>query len=150
AANADWELPSIELRGPGRWTVRAEPGATRNSRPKFRFRPAAGEPKNPGAWTTLIDLRSGSLQLEGVDLVLAQANAPRQGRWAAFPIGAGADLSLSGCTVTIEGDHIPSAAVAVPLGEAGDDQPKGAASAATVRLSDSLVRVGGDLIEVAP
>jgi serine/threonine-protein kinase len=150
AANADWELPGIALRGPGRWTVRAEPAANRNVRPRIRFRPAAGEPKSPGSWMAWIDLRSGSVQLEGIDVVLTQANAPRQGRWAAFSIGAGADLSLSSCTVTIEGDQVASAAVAVASGEPSDDPPRGAASAATVRLSDSLIRAGGDLVEVAP
>jgi serine/threonine protein kinase len=147
AANADWELPGIELRGTGRWTVRAEPGL---SRPRIRFRPGTTELRASTSWTTWVELRSGSLQLEGIDIVLARSDAPREGRWAAFGVGAGADLSLSGCTVTIEGDRVPSAVVAVPVGEIGDEPAHGIPSAATVRLSDSLVRSGGDLVEISP
>jgi serine/threonine-protein kinase len=148
AANADWELPGTELLGPGRWTIRAELGPTR---PRIRFQPAPGEPRAPGAWTSWIDLRSGSLQLEGIDIVLPRSEAPRQGRWAAIAVAAGADLSLTGCTVTIEGDRISSAAVVVPMGEPDEDQARGAAAAvaATVRLHDSLIRTGGDFVEIA-
>jgi serine/threonine-protein kinase len=147
AADADWELPSTELLGAGRWTVRAEPGATR---PRLRFRPGPDPLRTPSAWSCWIELRSGSLQLEGLDIVLPRADAPRQGRWAAFGVGAGADLSLVDCTVTVEGERATSAVVAVRAGEPGDDPARGTATAATVRFSRSLLRGGGDLVEVAP
>lgn len=151
AANADWELPTIELRGPGRWIFRAEPTASRPAtRPRIRFRPAFPELKASTAWTTWVELRSGALQLEGLDIVLAQSDAPREGRWAAFGVAPGADFSLAGCTVTIEGDRVPSTVVAVPIGEPGEDPARGMPSAASVRLSDSLIRAGGDLVEIAP
>jgi len=144
AADADWELPGITLDSGARWIFRGEPGA---KRPRIRFRPTPADPKLPTAWSVWVQLRSGALQLEGIDLILAQADAPRQGRWGGFAVWAGADLSLTNCTVTIEGQEPQSALIVIPSGDAeGGRGP--ASSAAVVRLSDSLLRGGGDLVEV--
>ncbi len=147
AADANWELPGLVLSGGARWVLRAEAGA---SRPRIRFRPAPADPKTPTAWSVWMELRSGALQLEGIDLVLAQSDAPRQGRWGGFSVWPGADLSLTNCTVTIEGQDAQSAVIVIPSGEIGEDVGRGLeSSAAVVRLSDSLLRGGGDLVEVA-
>ena len=102
AADADWVLSSAQLRGEGPWSIRAEPGQTR---PRIRFRPTPADPKEPTAPSVWLELRSGALQLEGIDIVLPRSDAPREGRWAAFGVWAGAELSLTNCTVTIEGEE---------------------------------------------
>jgi serine/threonine-protein kinase len=147
--------------------LRAEPGP---SRPRFRFRPAPADPKTPTAWSPGIDLRAGAFQLEGIDLILGRDDAPSQGRWGAFSVDSGTELGLSNCTLTIEGDEVPTAVVVVQAPrerEADNGRPRerGEAGAgvfadagneagpmpgpARVKLTDSLLRTGGDLIEVA-
>lgn len=149
ASDADWDLQSIRIRDHAKVTIKAQAGATR---PRIRFRPSPADPKNPTVWSVWLDLRSGDVALQGIDLVLAQADSPRQGRWAGFGVWAGAELSLTDCTVSIEGDQLLSAAIVIPSGEpqgskAGADA---GASAAVVHLVDSLLRSGGDLFEVSP
>lgn len=148
AADADWELPSVRIQGEVRWVLRAEPGPTR---PRIRFRPGPVDPKTPTAWSSWIELRSGALLLEGIDLVLAEADAPRQGRWAGFGVWGGADLGLTNCTVTIQGAQTNSAAVVIPgvENEGPGATPPTSPSAALVRMTDSLLRSGGELFEVA-
>ncbi len=147
AANADWELSSATVRAAGSWRILAEPGTTR---PRLRFLPAPADQKGASAWTAMIELRSGSLQLEGFDIILPRENAPRVGRWAAFAVWPATDLSLTRCTVTIQGEQVTSAAVAVEGGESTvDDALNGVeSSASTVRANDSLFRVGGDFVNV--
>ncbi|MEA2631619.1 MAG: eukaryotic-like serine/threonine-protein kinase, partial [Chloroflexota bacterium] len=153
AADADWVLTGLQPRSNGRRKLLAEPGPTR---PRFRFRPTPADFKAPTTWTLGIDLRSGSLQLEGIDLILTRDDAPAQGRWGAFGVGAGTELSLTRCTLTIEGDAVLSAAVVAQSFEgengsgkegAGADPPP-APAPARVQLTDSLLRSGGDLVEV--
>jgi len=145
AANADWTLPGCRPRGPAAWEIHAERGMTR---PRIRFRPdpAASTPESWPAWMVV---PPGGLRLEGVDLVLAAGDASRSParRWAAFAIRPGpADLSLTNCTVTIEGDALRSAAVALlPVEPADEPSP-----ATRVRIKDGLLRVGDDLVDVAP
>ncbi len=148
ASDADWELSSTTVRATGSWRIQAEPGRTR---PRLRFLPAQGDPKGATARTAMIDLRSGSLQLEGLDVVLPRGNAPREGRWAAFSVWPTTDLSLTGCTVTVEGDQVASAVVSVEAGDAGAEKGGNAAesSASTVRVHDTLIRAGGDFVDVA-
>jgi eukaryotic-like serine/threonine-protein kinase len=146
AADADMEFSTAVIKAAGAWRIQAEPGPTR---PKLRFLPAA-DAKMPTAWTAMIELRSGSLQLEGFDVVLPRANAPRQGRWVAFAVWPSTDLSLTACTVTVEGDQVVSAVVAVEAGDTEVDEGLNAPelAAATVRINDSLARTGGDLVDV--
>ncbi len=148
AADADWELPGSTIRGTGSWRIQAEAGKTR---PKLRFLPAATARNVSAGWAALFALRSGSLQLEGIDVILPRANAPRQGRWAAFWVRPGTYLNLVNCTVTIEGDQTPSAMVAVTPTDHEEEEGVTAPEplAATIQASDSLFRVGGDLVDVA-
>ena len=148
AADADWELSSTTVRATGSWRIQAEPGPTR---PRLRFLPAAADHKGANAWVAMIGLRSGSLQLDGFDVVLPRENAPRLGRWAAFAVWPGTDLSLTNCTVTVEGDQVASAVVAVEAGDDAADEGMNAVEspASAVRVHDSLIRAGGDLVDVA-
>jgi hypothetical protein len=158
AADADWSLPALTIKGASSWTIRAGRGATR---PRLRFRP---DPTDPAMatrpWPALLTLQGGGLRLEGIDVILAAADAPRSRRWAAFALGMGSsELTLADCTVTIEGAMARSAAVAVlASGDLAAEIPAlipagpGAvpsAPAARVRVEDGLFRVGGDLVDVA-
>ena len=157
AADADWELPETVIRVEGSWRIQAIPGA---SRPKLRFAPTANaaDGSRPSAWRSMIDLRAGSLHLDGFDIVLPRSNAPASGGWAAFLTAESTDLGLSNCSVTIEGDQIPSAVVAfanptireerVALDRGLKDENPQNAPAATVRIQNCLVRCGGDLFHV--
>jgi serine/threonine-protein kinase len=155
AADADWVLTGLPVRTGGRWTLRAEPGSTR---PKFRFRPLPADPKAPTARSLALDLRAGGLHCEGIDLIMAKDDAPAQGRWGGFGVIAGTELSLTDCTVTIEGDEVRSAALVAqapspvqgPLHEAdsGKDGSGAETPAARVLLTNCLLRSGGDLVEV--
>ena len=147
ASDADLEMSSCQLKGTGSWTLQAEPGKTR---PRIRFRPRAGEVRAPGSWLAWLTLISGSLHVEGIDLILPREDAPRSGGWAAFAVAAGTDLSMSNCTVTIEGSEAKSAVVVAPPVEGkGFDDVEPEPLTTTVRLKDSLFRAGGDLVDVA-
>ncbi|MHC5543661.1 serine/threonine-protein kinase, partial [Singulisphaera rosea] len=98
ASDADWDLQSIRIRENAKVSVKAQPGATR---PRIRFRPTPADPKTPTAWSVWLELRSGSIALQGIDVILAQTDSPRQGRWAGFGVWAGAELGLIDCTVSI-------------------------------------------------
>ena len=148
AADADWALSSTQIRAEGPWSIRAETGKTR---PRIRFQPTPADPKAPTAPSVWLELRSGALKLEGIDIVLRRTDAPREGRWAAFGVWGGAELSLTNCTVTIEGEGTNSAAVVLRASDGGADGGDAgrAPLAATLRLTNSLLRSGGDLVDVA-
>jgi len=147
SADARWDLSATVIRATGAVRVQAEPGTTR---PRLRFVPAPVDPKAAAGRVSMIELKSGSLQLEGLDVVLPRENAPRQGRWAAFAVGPATDLNFIGCTVTVEGDDVLSAVIAA---DEVEREAEGAANApesgaATVRATDCLFRSGGDMLDV--
>ncbi len=149
-ADADWELASLTVRASGSWRIQAEAGKTR---PRLRFLPAQGEARASAGWTALFGIHSGSMTLEGFDIVLPRGNAPRQERWAVFLVEPGTDLNLVNCTVTIEGSSGPSAVAAVTGSEIKVDDginfPLAEATVATIQANDCLFRAGGDLVDVA-
>ena len=155
-AGADWEMPPCTLRGTGSWTIRGEAGTRR---PRIRFHPTPGDGRVSDAWTAWLFLASGRLRVEGIDIVLPAIDAPRRGGWAAFAVAAGTDLTLKDCTVTIEGNTARSAAVVAPslpdrlgLDDAfGDEARRDAppAQSTRIRLENSFLRVGGDVVDVA-
>ena len=143
AAGAELTLPTCDLRS-GRWVIEAEPGGPR---PRLGFRPAPADPPASTSWAFLFRLRSGSLQLRGVDVVVDRDDDPDRGRWAAFAVAAGTDLALADCTATVLGDPAHSALFAVPA--AGEEPAGQAVAAASIRATESLLRGAGDLIDVA-
>ena len=148
AADADLTLPGLAPAGTGARSIKAAPGATR---PHLRFRPSAVDARATAGPPALFRLKGGSLSLQDIDITLAEADAPANRRWAAFGVWAGAELALTRCTVTVHGDH-PRSAVAIV--QAGDEEVENGLagpdpSAASIRVFDSLLRAGGDLVDVA-
>ncbi|WP_435009362.1 protein kinase domain-containing protein [Tundrisphaera lichenicola] len=153
AADADWTLPACRPLGSSGWVIRADRGT---NRPRFRFRPEPVADSASGPWPALLTVPSGGLRLEGIDIVLPLADAPKSPTrgWSVFGMKPGsADLSLTDCTVTIEGEILRSAVVTVLAGEPNSEAQGLAfdpALPARIRLKDSLFRVGDDLIDVGP
>lgn len=152
AADADFELPTVEIGGRARYRIVADAGSTR---PKIRFQPARSAPDAPALRAPLFLIEpGGSLVVEGIDVILEEKHAPENGRWSAFAIREGTDLHLMACSVTVEGDHPRSSLVAVRAGEDeldfGGVIENGEALSAGVRVDDCLLRGGGDFIDVAP
>jgi eukaryotic-like serine/threonine-protein kinase len=149
APDADLAVPSSELKGPGRVIIQADDGV---GRPVLRFRPSRLDTGRTGRRLAMFGVRAGSLELQGVDVVLESASSPERGDWCAFRVWAGAELTLSRSTVTVEGRSPRSAFAFVPSGE--DDVEPGAVAALTssaqIRVTDCLIRGGGDLLDVAP
>jgi len=152
AAGAELELPTIVVQGGARYHLLAAPGA---NRPRLRYKPAEAAGRSPLDWSVLFDLRSGSLHLEGLDLVVNDADPPRADRMAVAGLLPGADLSMADCTLTLAVSRPDVAAFVVesPPGAAtsnssattGADASRGA----IIRLRDCFLRSGGDGIAVA-
>jgi serine/threonine-protein kinase len=146
ASGAEFILTTTPLRGAGRWVIRG-PSEAGAPRPIIRFRPGMAENEAPLPWTALFRLLGSSLELQDVDVIIEPS--PNH-RWAAFAMGAGSDLNLIRCTVTLRGDAPRSAIVAV-LRSGPRLLPRGArdAGVASFRATDSVLRCGSDLIDVA-
>src|SRR5262249_28504262 len=67
AAGADLELPTVLFDGLGRVQLRAEPGPRR---PRLRLRPPQLPPGSPADWTVLLNVRSGALHVQGLDILI--------------------------------------------------------------------------------
>jgi serine/threonine-protein kinase len=143
AAGFDFELPAIQFEGTGRYQFLAEPGP---GRPRLRFRPSQFPPRSPSDWTVLLSLRSGSLYLQGLDLVIPDPEVPRIDRLAAAGLLPGTELSMTDCTVTVAVKRSNAAVfVAQPRLAAPNSQPSDGATArsAIIHVRDSLLRSGG-------
>jgi len=150
ARDADLELPVTEFAGPAQWLIEAESGSRR---PRIRFRPSAFAAKSTTAWSVLFNLRSGSLHLQGLDLLIPDqdAEAPHGGRQAAIGVSAGSELTLNDCTITVAGHSSTSAAFVVQPGPADEIPSDGERTIknALIKIRDSFVRTAGDCISVA-
>jgi serine/threonine-protein kinase len=143
AAGAEIELPTILIERAGRYQIVAEPGATR---PRLRFRLAPAANRSGVDWSVLLNLRAGSLLLQGLDLEVRDGETQRAGRLAALGVVPGADLVLSDCTVTVAVTR-PECAIFVVQPQSGSprSEPRAAASpSAVIRVRDSFLRSGGD------
>ncbi len=147
APGADIELSGIEIARGGRLVVQAEPG---ERRPRIRLRRQPDMARGASEPALLFRLAPGAaLELQGIDVVLDGDDSAARPRRAAFGVGPGTDLALTRCTVTIAGpaaqDDPLRSAMALVQAEGGVAD----ASAATVRISESLLRGAGDLLDVA-
>lgn len=151
ASDADFKLPSVELRGSGRWTIEAE--ENRERRPRLTFKP---EEDHADSRSAFFRLRAGSLRLKGVEIDCSSKKADRGSRDCAFLIQGGTELELSRCilTIAVDGEGSKSSFVGVRVSD-GIDEPNDPAvltakpSAASVRIVDALIRGEGDIIDVS-
>src|SRR5262249_22110712 len=105
----------------------------------------------PVDWTVMLDLRAGSLHLQGIDLLVPDLENVRTDRVAAVGLLPGAELSMTDCTVTLAPNR-PEAALfvvqpeAAATGFAASGRTSG--QSAVIRLRDCFLRSGGQGIAV--
>ena len=149
AAGADLDLPAILIEGSGRYQFVGVPGSRR---PRLRFRAVQDPRRAPADWTVMLSLRSGSLHLQGIDLVVPDQETPRADRLAVAGLLPGTELTMTDCTLTLAANR-PGAALFVvqPQIAARNAQPADGASgpSAVIRIRDSLLRSGGEGATVA-
>jgi serine/threonine-protein kinase len=110
-------------------------------------------PSSPADWSAMLDLRSGSLLLQGLDIVIADPEARRGDRVAAVGLRPGTNLTIADCTLTVAVPH-PSASILVVQPPDGSRTPGVSGAAAgrgcEIEIRDSFLRSGGDGVLVAP
>jgi serine/threonine-protein kinase len=150
-SGVDLELPSIvvSLAAAERMQIVAEPGGVR---PRLHLRPAPLPGMSPTEWLALLSLRSGSLRLQGLDLVLSDPEGLPADRLAAIAVLPGTELILDDCTITVA-VRAASAAVIAVQPAAISSEPRAASDAgvadAVVEVRDGFLRSGGDAVVVA-
>ena len=151
AAGADIELSSIVIDGTGPIQITAEPGSAAR-RPRFRFRASADVRKASADWTVMLNLRSGSLHIQGIDLILPDQDGARADRLAVAGVLPGTELTMTDCTLTLAANRPGAALVVVQPLFAARNSPVAdawAISSAVIRLRDCFLRSGGEGITVA-
>ena len=142
-------FPATVIDGTGRFQLLAESGG---KRPRLRFRPAQSVQRSPVDWTVMVDVRAGSLQLEGLDLIVPDLENLRTDRVAAIGVLPGVELTLTDCTVSVAVNR-PGAALFVVQPEiaAASTPASGGTSgqSAVIHLRDCFLRSGGEGIFVA-
>ncbi|MDR3622319.1 MAG: serine/threonine-protein kinase [Paludisphaera borealis] len=147
AAGADLELSPVEFNGGAEWRIEAEAGG---HRPRIRFRPPLFAARTASNWTTLLNVQGGKLHLQGLDVLVQDADPEAMSRIAAVGLVAGASLTLTDCTVTLSGPASSLAVVAVlPSRTSNDALPTDSNKPAVVRIHDSFLRSIGDGFTVA-
>lgn len=147
AAEADLNLGGVALPRGGPWRIQAE---ARGGRPRLRFRPPADAGLGPNDQAVLFAIPPGTaLELEGLDLQMDRPLSVQAGRLGLFAVGPGAELTLARCSLTLPEPILNEARTRIAVVHVDDGTgPDG--SAATIRLTDSLVRCGRDGFDVAP
>ena len=107
AAGADLELPTLPIEGPGQFKIIAEQGLVR---PRLRFRPPEIAPTSPSEWSVMFNLRSGSLALEGLDLIVPDLETLHADRVALAGLLRSTKLTIVNCTLSLAGRR-PSASI---------------------------------------
>jgi serine/threonine-protein kinase len=151
ARQADLALPTTDFSGSGHWAIRAQPGS---ERPRLRFRPSGFAARSLTDWAVLFNLRGGSLDLKGLDILIQEQDAGilTASRLAAIGVTSGSKLTLTDCTITVTGRYTSSAAVVVQQGlqeatnSSGDHPPR----SASVQADNTFLRCVGDGITVTP
>jgi serine/threonine-protein kinase len=145
---AELELPAItvESAGTNRVEIVAEPGP---ARPRLRLRPAATPGASPADGSGLLSLRSGSLRLQGLDVVVAKAESLPAERVAAIALVPGTELILEDCTITLAVGRPTATAVAVQRTSGRPGRDTAGDAAAIVELRDGFLRSCGDAVTVA-
>ena len=149
AAGADLDLPAISIDGSGRYQFVAVPGS---KRPRLRFRSVGDLHRASADWTVMLGIRSGSLHLQGIDIIVPDQEMLQTDRLAIAGLMPGTELTVTDCTLTLAANR-PGAALFVvqPLaGPRNAQSPEGTSSpSAVIRVRDSLLRSGGEGTAVA-
>jgi serine/threonine-protein kinase len=150
-AGIDLELPTVPVAvaAANRVQIVAEPGGVR---PRLRFRPAPIAGASPADWIALLSLRSGSLRLQGLDLLVPEPEGQPVDRLTAIAILPGTEVILDDCTVTLAGRSATAAALAVQPSAVGPGRKRAvddAAPDAVIQIRDGFLRSGGDAVVVA-
>ncbi len=149
AAGVDIDIPTILIEGTGRYQITAEPGLVR---PRLRLRPPDVPAGSPTDWSVMWSVRSGSLRLEGLDLIILDQENLRADRVAVAALLPGTALSMLDCTLTVAVRR-PTSSVFVIQSPSEPRRPRSSdpapQSAATLTLQDCFVRSGGDAVTVA-
>ncbi len=150
AAGADLELPAVAIASSGSKRIRIAAEAGGGVRPRLRFVPSAA---SPSEWLAMLTLRSGSLQLEGLDLVVPEPEAVASDRIAAIAVQPGTELLLDDCTVTVSARGAAAAALVVrpgpSLGTSGAAAREKASVEAVIVVRNGFLRSGGDAVAIA-
>ena len=101
----------------------------------------------------MLNVRSGSLHLQGIDLIVQDQETIQTDRLAAAGLLPGSELTINDCTLTVAVNR-PGAALFVVQPEVAPlsvtQYPAGAAGpTAVIRVRDSFLRSGGEGIAVA-
>ena len=98
AAGADLELPTLPIEGAGHYKLVAEEGRGAPADPL----PTAGDaPTSPSEWSLMFNLRSGSLYLEGLDVIVPDLEVLHAERVAIAGLLRGSKLSIVDCTLSL-------------------------------------------------
>jgi eukaryotic-like serine/threonine-protein kinase len=150
AAGVDIEIPTILIEGTGKYQLTAEPGP---NRPRLRLRPPDVLPSaSPTAWSVMWKLRSGSLRLEGLDLIVLDQENLRTDRVALAALLPDTALTMIDCTLTVDVRRSTSSVFVIrPPNE--NQRPRSpeptVRRAAAISLKDCFVRSGGDAVNIA-
>ncbi|MGP0066069.1 MAG: protein kinase domain-containing protein [Isosphaeraceae bacterium] len=148
-AGVDIEIPTALIEGTGRYQIIAEPGP---ARPRLRFRPPDVPITSPTDWSVMWKLRSGSLRLEGLDLMMLDQENLRGERVAFAALLPDTNLTMIDCTLTVAVRRASASVFVVqspsePAGSRPSERPTRRAS--TITLQDCFLRSGGDAVTVA-
>jgi serine/threonine-protein kinase len=149
AAGAEIDLSAITIDGTGQYQVLAEPGTRR---PRLRFRPGKIVNRRPADWAAMLNLRTGSLHLQGIDLVVPEEESIPTSRVATIGVLPGCVLTATDCTFTLAASRSQAALFVVQPEIAPGIEERSApapASSAVIRIRDSFLRSAGDGIAVA-
>jgi serine/threonine-protein kinase len=144
--NEELELPAWSYRGSGRCTIQA--ANPQVSLPRLRLRPPLEAPA--ARRKACLRVESGRLEFVGVHLILPRVQALRETSIALVRIDPGATLVCERSTLTLEGDSPESTLFALETGEelGGNRGPQDRAGS-LLKLSDCLLRSGGDVVDIA-
>ena len=144
AAGADLELPTVAIEGTGRYQFVAMPGS---ARPRLRLRPPEMPPASPADWVVLLNLRSGSVLLRGLDIVIADRETRPVDRVAVASLLPATELTISDCTLTVAVPRSSASLFVVqPMAESDLPRPSDpeVVRGAVIQVRDSFLRSGGD------
>ena len=148
AARADIELPTVAIEGTGRYQFVAMPGV---SRPRLRLRLPEMPLASPSDWIVMLNLRSGSLLLQGLDISIADhGDASCRSSGCSWPA---ARHRADGRRLYLYRGDSASVRLGVrcPTGDRNRAmRPAGtAARGAVIQIRNCFLRSGGDGVSVA-